>query len=72
MVHTESFDPRRASFLKMWFQRMVNLKKLLPILSVATLLSAVLMTAGCSNTQAKQPARTGKKVEETKELVNAS
>jgi len=33
---------------------MVNLKKLLPILSAATLLSAVLMTAGCSNT--KQPA----------------
>jgi len=36
---------------------MVNLEKLLPILSAATLLSAVLMTPGCSNTQAKQPAR---------------
>jgi hypothetical protein len=50
---------------------MVNLEKLLPILSAATLLSAVLMTPGCSNTQAKQTARTGKKVEETNELVSA-
>jgi multidrug efflux pump subunit AcrA (membrane-fusion protein) len=37
------------------FQRMVNLKKLLPIFSVA-MLSAVLMAAGCSYTQAKQPS----------------
>ena len=34
---------------------MVNLRKLLPIFSVA-MLSAVLMAAGYSNTRAKQPA----------------
>jgi hypothetical protein len=37
------------------FQRMVNLRKLLPIFSVA-MLSALLMAAGYSNTRAKQLA----------------
>jgi RND family efflux transporter MFP subunit len=35
---------------------MVNLNKLVPIFSATALLSAALMTSGCSNTQAKQPA----------------
>ncbi len=35
---------------------MVNLRKLVLIFSGVVLLSAVLMTSGCSNTQAKQPA----------------